>query len=91
MSAKVPPKKRAVKPKSVEDDNSPSEDEQKVRQRLRRNLPEMMPKAEHSRGLLNIVIERLNDLESLEAFDERTVKREISFCLRYLKELQDKM
>lgn len=96
MSTKAAKPKKIAKAKSplVDDDYSPPEgetDDQKVRQRLKRAQPEMMPKSEHSRNLIGLVIDRLSDLETIDSFDEKTVKREIAFCLKYLKEVQSKI
>jgi len=96
MSSKAAKPKKVAKAKSplVDDDYSPPEgetDDQKVRQRLKRSQPEMMPKSEHSRNLIGLVIDRLSELETFDSFDEKMVKREIAFCLKYLKEVQSKI
>lgn len=94
MSTKTVKKTKAVKSPLVEAEPLTGEGEESkiVRQRVRKPpTQDLMPKSEVLKNSINMVIERLSDLEQVDPFDERTVKRELSFCLKYLKDISTRM
>jgi hypothetical protein len=93
MATKVK-KVKATKSPLVETDAVSSEGEESkiVRQRVRKQpTQELMPKSEVLKNNINMVIERLSELEQVDPFDERTVKRELAFCLKYLKDISTRL
>lgn len=99
----MPPKvvkKATLKAKSpLDDDFSPptteGETEQKsvVRQRVKKQPVDtnMIPKSDVLKGTLAIVLDKLEAIDLMDPFEEKIAKRDIAFCLKYLKEVQNKL
>jgi hypothetical protein len=86
-------KPKVTKPrvtKKQEGESSPDETEQKqVRQRVRKPAEPVIGKNDLIRSRLSIMIERLSCVEDAEACDDKSLRREVAFCLKHMREISE--